>query len=577
MMFLNPAWLWLFAALPVIAAIYLLKVRPKLKVTTTMFLWDKIFLEKKSSALFRKLKDILSLLLILIAMSLVILALSKPVFSSSIKERLLIIVIDNSVGMNVRDNKRALLESAKNAAEKIINKAGAGQSMVIASISDELKIIVGSTENKRRLLNGVKSLEPSFFPLNTDAFSSLGDISKQFKDSRLIIISDCSFPAKPPKGAFLVKVGGKSENAGISALDMMYAPDAKNLKIYCQISSSFAENRKCDLVISFDSEENIRKVYPLAIKPGVNKPVVIEIKNAEPEKWVIALDIKDSLDADNKAYAVVPPPKLFKVSLGAEDARPFYRFFVDSFKQSNKGFKLIHNNEKADIAILEGSEKKSPAAESYIIFNPSGDSMFWKKIQPLENASTVPQKILPEHPSVKFCNLDNVDFSGAKKIVPPDNSVVIVKSIDGIPLIYKTEVSGRKAYVLNLNPVDSDFFLNVSFPVILRSMALDLSGVSKEAKAAYSSSELSRMKNRLENANGEFSGKPGFYKSGNAKDKNVYACSILSESESLSRKIEPGKSALKIKAGMPLSDLFYILAAIILTVECILYHRRKVG
>jgi hypothetical protein len=371
-------------------------------------------------------------------------------------------------------------------------------------------------------------------------------------------------------------VGEDAGNAGICSLDMIYLPEAKTLKVYCRVCSSFSKNIKSDLIVSYASEDNIKKVYPLKISPGLNKAAIFEIRKALPGKWIVELDIKDSMEADNKAYAFLSAPRQIKVSLGT-NSRNFYRYFVESFKQADNGFTLAAPGEKSDIAIVEGSEKNAPDSDSLIILNPSGESIFWKALKNVEISSVSPQKNLPEHPAVKFCNLENIDFSGSKSIMPPENSVIIAKNLDGIPLVYKTEVSGKKAYVVNLNTRESDFYLNVSFPVMLRSMALDLAGIGRKEKAARSVADLSRIKNDLVNQAGAFTGKPGFYKNKNPKDKTIYPCSILNESESLSKKTDPGKSALKIEAGMPISDLLYILAAIILTLECILYHRRKVG
>ena len=67
MTFLAPAFLWTLAALAPLAAIYFLKVRPRKKPVTAFFLWQKIFTEKKAYALFKRLRDVFSLLLMALA------------------------------------------------------------------------------------------------------------------------------------------------------------------------------------------------------------------------------------------------------------------------------------------------------------------------------------------------------------------------------------------------------------------------------------------------------------------------------------------------------------------------------
>ncbi len=557
MIFLNPAWLWLFALLPLIAAMYFLKVKPERIMTPVMFLWDKIFLKKKSSALFRKLKDILSLLLILIAASFVIMALAKPTLTTRLQERLLIIVIDNSASMNALDGTQTRLDSAKRAAARMVNDLHSGQSAVIAAMADNLTVMASRTSNKRRLLQGIKSVTPTFFPLGSNFPASLSEIRKQFKNSKVILVSDCSFKTDPPQDISTVKVGQKIKNIGIAALDLATVPELGSLKVFCKLASSFDKPIKTDLTVSFDSEKNIKKVYPLTVKPGVNKPVIFEINNSQPGKWIFNLDMKDSFDADNKAFAVMHPPIQIKVKLEANENSPFYRSCVESFKNSKKGLLLVDSGE--GIAFVEGSEKKQKATGAFIIFNPSGKSDFWKDILPEKKSAALPEVAVPDHPSVKFCNMDNIDFSSAKNIIPPENAVIIVKSVNGIPLLYKTEFSGKKAYVINIDPSESDFFLDVSFPVLLYSMALDLSGHLKEDQPVYASAELNAWKEKPieltpDKLRRTFCGRPGFYKAAHC-DK-IYSCSLLSEEETLSVRRELKSSILNAKGIIPLCDIF---------------------
>ena len=56
MNFVNPQFLWGFLALIPLIIAYLLKVKPRRQPTNAWFLWQKVFEEKSSSALFSKLK-----------------------------------------------------------------------------------------------------------------------------------------------------------------------------------------------------------------------------------------------------------------------------------------------------------------------------------------------------------------------------------------------------------------------------------------------------------------------------------------------------------------------------------------
>ncbi len=61
MNFTSPAFLWMLAGLAPLAAAYFLKVRPRRFPVNALFLWEKIFQEKKASSLFQRLRDLFSL------------------------------------------------------------------------------------------------------------------------------------------------------------------------------------------------------------------------------------------------------------------------------------------------------------------------------------------------------------------------------------------------------------------------------------------------------------------------------------------------------------------------------------
>jgi len=103
LIFLYPGYfLALLGLLPLIA-VYFLKVRPGRKPVTAFFLWREVFDQKKNTALSNRLREILSLLLMILALVAVVLAMTTPEIASDQRKDLLLIV-DNSASMNARDN-----------------------------------------------------------------------------------------------------------------------------------------------------------------------------------------------------------------------------------------------------------------------------------------------------------------------------------------------------------------------------------------------------------------------------------------------------------------------------------------
>ncbi|MCH1503294.1 MAG: BatA domain-containing protein [Verrucomicrobiales bacterium] len=61
MTFLAPFYFWTFLALIPLLGVYFLKVRPRRVTTTALFLWMRIYEEKRRTAIFRRLRDLFSL------------------------------------------------------------------------------------------------------------------------------------------------------------------------------------------------------------------------------------------------------------------------------------------------------------------------------------------------------------------------------------------------------------------------------------------------------------------------------------------------------------------------------------
>ena len=98
MSFVSPLFLWGFGLLAPLVAVYLLRVRPRRHAVPAIFLWDEIFAQRKATALFQRLRDLLSLLMLALAAAALIVAASRPRFESA-DDRDTLLLIDRSASM----------------------------------------------------------------------------------------------------------------------------------------------------------------------------------------------------------------------------------------------------------------------------------------------------------------------------------------------------------------------------------------------------------------------------------------------------------------------------------------------
>jgi hypothetical protein len=124
--FLHPGYfLALLGLLPLIA-VYFLKVRPARKSVTAFFLWRAVLDQKRDAALFHRLRDLWSLLLMALALLAIVLAMTTPQTRRDRRKNLLLI-IDNSASMNALENGETRLAAAKKIALDIVRGLNADQ------------------------------------------------------------------------------------------------------------------------------------------------------------------------------------------------------------------------------------------------------------------------------------------------------------------------------------------------------------------------------------------------------------------------------------------------------------------
>lgn len=591
MKFLAPLFFWSFLSFLPLIAIYFLKVRPRRREATAYFLWNRVFTEKKSTSLFQRLRDLLSLLLLSLVFGAVCLSLTRPEIVNDERKDLLLL-IDHSASMSAGEGSQQRLALAREAAANLIRGMDASQRASVASVASDVRFFSHLTDNPRELLDAVKAVPATALGFRPEAIASLrsGDSSEWMKGHRMILITDGCFPdGKPPDGVEILKVGEPLENAGIIAADARYLPGPGNrLGIYLQIASSFRETIKADLLLKPADAPTIGKLVNLEIKPGTNPGESFVIEEAQPGRWLAKLEIRDAFPADHEVFLAAQKPKPVRVHVEAAD-KFFFDAAVESFSGGGSGFLLL-SPESPQMVISRG---KAPEAPLSLVFQPEGESPWWQSVgEPLESA--VPRVSIPDHPVLRNLDSAGLNFAGARKIVPPRDALILIENEDAVPLLYTASTGGRSVIVANMNPVDADFFYSAWFPVLVHSAATYLAGRDDSLAATYTPGESMPLPGvrsgdlttiRLPDGSSVTSDarrfgpleSPGFYTLQNQAGEWLAAVNLLSPSESLLDNSPASSSLGPIASGLPPYLILTILAILVLIIESLLYHRRKVG
>ena len=589
MNFLSPAFFWTFLSLVPLCLIYLLKVRPRRKPTTAYFLWENIFHERRPNRLLQRLRDLWSLLLMLLAFSAICLALTRPEFTDEQRKDILLL-IDNSASMSTIEGRETRLDAAKQTAIDILRALNGTQRAAVASVAHDVQYLSHLSNNPRELIDAVRAIQPTEFEFRPQHLTSDTTGSHEWlDDQRVLLLSDLCFDTSClPARIELFKTGSPIENVGLVKADLGRLPGANNrLGLYIQVHSTHGSPVNVDLLVyQGRAEGDLFRLIPLLVQPGLNEPQIFELEDAADGAWRIRLDIEDALINDNVAQLAIPPAQPIRVQVSSSN-RFFFENSVLAFSGQAGLLQLVESD--ADIAIHQGGWDSNQHA---IVFHPQGQSSLWGTVgEAVEVAA--PKLLIEDHPVIRHIDVSTMSFDGAVQLQPPENAQVIVASEDNVPLIFRVMQDGRSVIVVNLDPIASEFYFSAWFPVLVHGAASHLAGREDEILATYRPGDSLPIPRagegettitfpdgsqvRTKAKTHPDTSQTGFYAFQNNSAEWLTAISLTSVQESNVNNADAADTSRPIRRGWPLSHLLTILAVVVLGLESILYHRRKVG
>lgn len=587
MTLLSPIWLASLIALPLLAALYFLKVRPSRKPTNAYFLWQQIYQAKQSSAFFRRLRDLWSLLFMLLALLCICLALAEPVFEGD-DDRDLIVILDATASMQADSDGKPRLARAKVEAERLIRSLNGSQQAAVLSLSDGLHFHAHLTRSPRELLNALEAIEGSELPFRPEALTALGSGWEAGESPyRVVLITDGNSELDTLPGVVepLVLESEAVENVGIVAADVQWLPGRGGATAwFFRILNAGAREAEIDLELEHLQTGRLAKLVPLRIAPGDTDEVVFDLEGAEPGHWRARLLVDDALALDDEIVLGLNPVRPIQVGIDAGNAW-FFQNCVEAFARSGGALQVATDLDSAELRLTEGAV---PEAEAHIlVFKPEGASPYWTSLG--ESAAVgMAEVVTPEHPFLEHLDMEGVVFRGVREIGLPPGALVLVASDQGIPLFYKTTSQGRSAIVANFDPEVLNFYVSPWFPVVVYSAAVHLAdrensmgsalptGTSLELAASESLRFLPGA-GLLPPAEGVVDlRRRGAYQIETPTSIRFVGAGLLSETESRVH-AQAGQSVAALASGWPVRWYLILAALIILALECVLYHRRKLG
>ncbi|MGJ8672799.1 VWA domain-containing protein [Rubritalea sp.] len=590
---LNPAYLWTLLALIPLGLVYLMKTKPRKRVTNALFLWKKVLEDKSSHFAIKKLRNLWSLLLMLLLFLLAALSLTNPFFGEKQHKQDYIIVLDSSVSMRALENGESRFDLAKEKIHSWLKSIDGGNRIALATVDQNIHYQCSLTSNTHELKQALSELSPSELPLSPSAFSELSMLTQQGENKnhcQILFLTDMAHDTEAlPSGINAIPVSDSLQpNYGIIAADIAPLPNNRS-KLFFTVQSTSEEQQELEIELSHHDTGRIAKLVTITLKPRAHTTEVIELEGLEEGLWSLTLLGEDAFLEDNRVMLGYNQPEAIGVAIDVQKPY-FYSRCIQAFEAADNLLEITSADE-AKLLITEGVVPASNA----LVFAPSGESPSWD-ITARELEQIIPTAVIKNHPSIQHLNIDNISFSGAIELTAPPSAIVILEDISGTPLLYEHKHDGKSTLVANFQPEHDNFYLSPWFPILVHNAATYLAGRDSHLPALTQSgstvsipslsdtieqqyvsigsekaiSQSVPLKHQLKQLGGyTYSSDNGSWHTG--------AAILSAEESSIPETSLTELTSNQPASGWPLAWWLLLAAAIVGLLEEALYQRRKVG
>lgn len=479
--FLTPLAFALTALLPIIVALYFLKLRRTEQRVSSTYLWRTLVRDTAANAPWQRLQPNLLLLLQLLFVIALIVALARPSTSSSaVASSHLILVLDTSASMGATDVKPNRLGQAVAHARQLIQSLPASARVTLIDAGAPVRVPVSGATERGVVLEELGALRPGLS--GTDMSSALtlaAAVAANEPDAQVVILSDGHFTLPGnfslPARAEFVPVGQTGANQAIGAFSLTGETSGRTLTAFVQLINYADEPMTRRLVVR-DGNGLLAAARDLNLPPHQSQPVTLPDLPVGNGMYQAQLDGADYLALDDRAWAVAP---------GRDKAR--VRVVTTGNRFLETALALLPNVDVTTIKPDELASAQFAASSSQLtildsvvptLTLPSGNLFFIAPPRATEFFSVTgqiespqPMAVSSDDPVLRYVDLRDLAIQDATRLALPRwGRVVWMDRATGAPLLIVGESDGRRIGVLAFDLRHSDLPLQVAFPLLMANL-----------------------------------------------------------------------------------------------------------
>jgi Ca-activated chloride channel homolog len=479
MNFLAPAAFALTLLLPVVVAMYLLKLRRIEREVPSVFLWKRMVRDVEANAPWQRLRRNLLLLLQLLFLAALIFTLARPfTWTEGTGGQSLILILDSSASMGAVDIPPSRLEAAKNQARSLVDAAEEGTRLTVISAGVEAQVMVSSTQDRRQAHLAIERVQPGAGSSNLSIALELASaLAARQPDTEIVVLSDgrVELPERMAIKGHLryLPIGLSGDNQAIGQLSLEPSPSGSSLTAFAQVVNY--HDAPVDTRLSLYADGLLVNVYDLSIPARGQRAVIAEDLDVETKLLEAQLNREDALPADNRAVAVPLVRESARVNLVSRG-----NLFLETAMVLLPGIDgLVFDPGEGEVwqptemTILDGYVPITatlPAGNLFFVA-PVRSTDYFTVTGKIENPQL--RVLDPEDPLVRHVALAEILVQDAVVISPPDWARVLVVGEAGgqrVPILMAGQVDGRRIVILAFDITHSDLPLQVAYPLLMANL-----------------------------------------------------------------------------------------------------------
>jgi Ca-activated chloride channel family protein len=471
--FLSPLAFALFGLSLPLVLLYFLKVRRRQRAVPSLLLWQAALRDREAAAFFQRLQRDPLLILQILALLALSGALARPAVTvMGHGAQKVVVVLDTSASMKARDVSPSRFDVAQKEAARLVGRLGEGAEVMVIEAGMQPRVTAPLSRDHQRALSAISAAQARDLPNRLpESIRTARALVADDPRAEIYVYTDGAraFGQTPETTDPRVRwngVGRRGYNVGITNLSVRKNYYGSfDYQAFLSLVNYTPETQTFTFSLELDKSPLAEK--SVTLEPSVRRSVVVPFSHTGGGTLTARLRVDDDLDADNVAYAVLPPPRKIHALL-VSPGNLFLEKVLRTDPQVTLEVKTPEQYEggmgEFDVVVVDSINPPRVGPGRFVLVNGVPADVPLEVLGRMERPSIMDWD--RHHPIMRHVDLSKVAIEDAIRMRPLAAGRALVEAVGGT-LIYALEEPDRKAVFIGFDLFKSDFPLRVAFPLIL--------------------------------------------------------------------------------------------------------------